>query len=443
MDEYLNTVIEQIRCKAARPFIEEELRGHIEDQIEDNVASGMGQEEAVKCAVADMGDPVETGMSLDRIHRPQIAWGMLALVAVVTIIAMFIHIAIGGNGEYSEFYLSRKAPVRYLEGLFVMVFVYWIDYTFIARFAKPIALFMVLFSVYGMINGVSYNGYSYVKMGWMAFSIKDIMLLYIPVYACVLYQYRGTSVKGLLKALLWMIIPVLAVFRMPALTTSMIMFVSMLTLITIAILKDWFIVPKGKMIAVIWGFFIGLPALLCGLFFNILFYDYQKDRIKSIFATDNVPYITKCIRNIISASKLTGNSGEDVMSTLPGFNSDYILTYITSTYGLLALILAIASISIMLVGIFGIALRQKNQLGMMIAVGSGMVILMNMVINVLENIGRFPPTSTFFPFISAGGCSLITCYILIGIVLSVYRYKTIYPSHVRINYPKIKIEIKL
>ena len=66
-----------------------------------------------------------------------------------------------------------------------------------------------------------------------------------------------------------------------------------------------------------------------------------------------------------------------------------------------------------------------------------------MVINVFENIGRFPPTSTFFPFVSAGGCSLITCYILIGIVLSVYRYKTIYPSHVRINYPKIKIEIKL
>ena len=443
MDEYLNTVIEQIRCKAARPFIEEELRGHIEDQVEDNLAAGMGQEEAVKCAVADMGDPVETGISLDRIHRPQISWGMLALVAVVTVIAMLIHITIGGNGVDGEFYLSRKAPVRYLLGLSIMFFVYWVDYTFIARFAKPIAFLMIIFSAYVMINGVSYNGYSYVRMAWMTFSIKHIMLLYIPVYACVLYQYRGTSVKGLLKALLWMIIPTLLVFRIPALMTSMIMFISMLTLITIAILKDWFIVPKRIAIAAIWSILIGLPALLCGMFFNILFYDYQKDRIKSIFATENVPYITNCIRNIMSVSKMTGNSGEDVMSTLPGFNSDYILTYITSTYGLLALILAITTISVMLIVIFGIALRQRNQLGMMIAVGSGIVLLMNMVINVLENIGRFPPTSTFFPFVSAGGCSLITCYILIGIVLSVYRYKTIYPSHVRINYPKIKIEIKL
>ena len=364
-------------------------------------------------------------------------------VAVVTVIAMLIHITIGGNGVDGEFYLSRKAPVRYLLGLSIMFFVYWVDYTFIARFAKPIAFLMIIFSAYVMINGVSYNGYSYVRMAWLTFSIKHIMLLYIPVYACVLYQYRGTSVKGLLKALLWMIIPVLAVFRMPALTTSMIMFISMLTLITIAILKDWFIVPKRIAIAAIWGFFIGLPALLCGIFFNIIFYDYQKDRIKSIFATENVSYVTTCIRNIMSVSKMAGNSGEDIMSTLPGFNSDYILTYISSTYGLLALILIIASISIMLVGIFGIALRQRNQLGMMIAVGSGIVLLMNMVINVLENIGRFPPTSTFFPFVSAGGCSLIVTYALIGMVLSVYRYKAIYTSHVRINYPKIKIEIKL
>lgn len=58
MEEYLKTLLEQIRCKKARSLIEEELRGHLEEQIEENRMSGMEPEEAEKAAVLDMGDPV-------------------------------------------------------------------------------------------------------------------------------------------------------------------------------------------------------------------------------------------------------------------------------------------------------------------------------------------------------------------------------------------------
>ena len=51
MEEYLKTLLEQIRCKKARSLIEEELRGHLEEQIEENRMSGMEPEEAEKAAV--------------------------------------------------------------------------------------------------------------------------------------------------------------------------------------------------------------------------------------------------------------------------------------------------------------------------------------------------------------------------------------------------------
>ena len=70
MDDYLITVLEQIRCTKMYPEIEQELRGHIEEQAMANRASGMEEEEAMRCAIQDMGDPVETGVELDRIHRP-------------------------------------------------------------------------------------------------------------------------------------------------------------------------------------------------------------------------------------------------------------------------------------------------------------------------------------------------------------------------------------
>lgn len=43
MDEYLEKLLSQIRSKKARPFIEEEIRGHIEDQIAENLKNGMSR----------------------------------------------------------------------------------------------------------------------------------------------------------------------------------------------------------------------------------------------------------------------------------------------------------------------------------------------------------------------------------------------------------------
>ena len=59
MDEYLNLLLEQIRCKKARPYIRQELQDHIEDQIDANVSAGMNRTDAEKEAVKDMGDPAK------------------------------------------------------------------------------------------------------------------------------------------------------------------------------------------------------------------------------------------------------------------------------------------------------------------------------------------------------------------------------------------------
>lgn len=59
MEEYIKTLLEQVRCKKAHSMIEEEIRGHIEEQTEANIASGMTEEEAIKEAVKDMGSPVD------------------------------------------------------------------------------------------------------------------------------------------------------------------------------------------------------------------------------------------------------------------------------------------------------------------------------------------------------------------------------------------------
>ena len=46
MEEYIEKLISQIRCKKARPFVADEIRGHLEDQISANVEEGMSEEDA-------------------------------------------------------------------------------------------------------------------------------------------------------------------------------------------------------------------------------------------------------------------------------------------------------------------------------------------------------------------------------------------------------------
>lgn len=69
---------------------------------------------------------------------------------------------------------------------------------------------------------------------------------------------------------------------------------------------------------------------------------------------------------------------------------------------------------------------QKNQLGMIIGYGCGIVFMLQFAMTVAVNLGLLPPTSIVLPlFAGSGGGTIITSYILLGLTLSIYRYKDI------------------
>lgn len=87
---YIQTVTDQIRCKRALPLVTKELEDHIEDQKCDYMTEGMEPSEAEKAAVLEMGDPVEVGIEMDRIHRPKMAWKMIGLIAVLNLAGILL-----------------------------------------------------------------------------------------------------------------------------------------------------------------------------------------------------------------------------------------------------------------------------------------------------------------------------------------------------------------
>ena len=429
MDEYLKLLLEQIRCTKARPYIKQELQDHMEDQIAENMKAGMDHEQAEKEAVRDMGDPVETGISLDSIHRPQAAWKLLGMIILISIAGVLIHAGISGKASENAVAGSDRYVFHVMIGLAVMMILYLLDYTVLAKFSKIIAAVLLSACLLVILEGGQVNG---------------ARLFYVPIYGAILYKYHGWGYKGLVRAILWLIAPVILVYSLPALRTACVMLVTMLTMLTIAIKKDWFTVRKKRTICGIWAVFLTAPiAAFLGMYLRNRLAEYQIARIQAMFSSGSeTDYLTKMLHSLWRQNKLIGKSKSDVTGILPAFNADYILTYLSSVYGIIAAILLCCVLAVLIFAVFNTALRQKNQLGMMMGCGCGIVFLISFLINVLENLGVFPQSITFLPFFSAGGSCIIVSYGLMGIVLSTYRYKNIYLRHPETGFMSINSKVK-
>lgn len=446
MEEYMKLLLEQIRCKKAHPYIKEEIEGHIEEQIAENIRHGMAKEDAEKAAVEDMGSPVEVGISLDRIHKPQIAWGIIGLVAVISVMSGILQLIMSKQtghfvGEGAEFVVHTTI------GFLLMLMIYRIDYTNIARFSRIIAVLLLGIYLCSFILGREVNGRIWYVYRIGRISISAIMILYVPLYGAIIYKNYGQGYKGILKSILWMLFPVVIACRLPHQPLAVLLLVSMAVVLTIAIAQGWFQVSKKKAIGCLWGCIMGMPVIGLNLLWKCgLLASYQVERIKAFFQvgemTRYVGYVSSMLQENIQESKMFGSNGKD-LGKYVFTNGDYFLSYIFSAYGLILGVIICCILAVLILEIFAVSFGQKNQLGRCMGCGYGMVILINFLYNIGLNIGRFPLMQSFLPLFSAGGNNIMVCYILLGIVLSIYRYKNIYPSKIDTRLKTMKIEIRL
>lgn len=436
LEEYLRTVTDQIRCAGARSMVEEELREHIQDQAEAYEADGMFEEEALERAVREMGDPVETGVSLDRVHRPHMSWGMLALVSVLALTGVVFQAALSAGGldaDGAQYWFSGH--IRYtLMGMLVMLAVYRLDYSILAGRARLAAGAYLVFLLFGwFVLGRNYGSYVWIDLGVTRLSGMAALYLFIPLYGALLYDYRGIGYRKLWKLFLWALAPVWLAFRLPSIVTVVILAAAFVLLFSIAVWHGWYQVGRKKTLAVLWAGMAVLPPALFGLRAAMGgIAEYQMARIMAFLGrAPEAAYTQTMAGNFLSGSAAAGGNPENVLrlwTSLPGFNSDYAFVSLITTYGVLAGILAAALMAYLIFRIFRISLRQRNQLGMILGCASGITIFLQTVMHIMVNLNLLPFVSVNMPFFSVGGSQMMVSYILLGIVLSVYRYKDIRPE---------------
>lgn len=445
-EEYLHILTEQIRCKMARATIEQEINDHIEDQKAEFLGEGMGQTEAEEAAIREMGDPVEVGLEMDRIHRPTMAWGMIALIVGLSLAGYLLRSIMyqtAGKteelfwvGTSSSWHTSLELPALLL-GLVLMIGICYMDYTRIAVYAKPILIaYQVLLFIGLQVAGAKMYGttrYIIMPFGNIVLNLIDLLWLTIPLFAAVLYSYRGQGYRGILKAILWMIIPsYFLIIRCQSLIAAMILEVVYCVVLAAAVYKGWFQVCKKAVLTGIGVVVVLIPVLLAGGIwcFGMA---YQKERIAAIFSIGDYavdfPRVNVIREMISGSSAFHGNPQfKELLTYVDG--RVHLLASVVAAYGILAGILLVLCLVVLILRFAKISLNQKNQLGMVMGTGCTALFLIQAIVFILENLGGVGEMGIYCPFFGTERSGILASYILLGLLLSICRYQKTAPEPV-------------
>jgi len=162
--------------------------------------------------------------------------------------------------------------------------------------------------------------------------------------------------------------------------------------------------------------------------------DYQRERI-SLFLDPAADALGSGF-NILQAEIAIGSGGltgkglgegtQTQLDYLRTQTTDYIFSVLGEELGFLGAMVLFAMFTLLLFrGLRAAAISQDN-FGRLIAVGIVIFILFQTFINIGVNVRLFPVTGIPLPFLSAGGSSLITLFIAIGLLESVVlRHKQV------------------
>lgn len=419
MHDYLMTVSEQIRCQRAWPMIEKELRDHIEDQKIDCMAEGMTEKEAEEEAVRQMGDPEETGMSLNHIHRPRMDWKLLAVAFLLAAVGLLLQWMTYQQPDSAYKAAEVWRQVRYsAAGFVIMILLCFMDYSLIGRYAGRIWLAVLGLEVFTYaVNVMWYRGI-WINGGIYSYgALIDCLLL--PAFAGMLWSRRGSKEKGIAKSAGWLlVIGILFLLPFQNHIYAPVVFGICGTMLCVTVWKGWFFQKQNqkkdkKQIRILLGLILltAVGALLLAWYTGNHFIPMEysqtvRENVQSLAAMDK------------AGVDLTGSELEWTRFDVRG---DFLWLYLFYRFGMAPVTLLTVLAVLFLVFLFLAVFRQKNRLGFLIGLGCVSFVAVQIIWYLGSNLGLLPSGQGYMPFCTIGGTNMTVTYIYTGLLLSVYR----------------------
>lgn len=425
---FARTAAEQLRWKAARPLVEDELLTHLCDQRDALMAGGMDEAAAAAESLRLTGDPYEIGTALDRVHRPKTPTLLFALAALIAL-AGFAFTALVSFRDYELSYFAVHQSVALLLGTAAMLAAYFLDFSLLGRFALPLALVfhaaLIPLSLLP-VGGFWLFRYTYVSTHILLRGLPPLLPL---MFAVLLYALRGRRGWGVFAAFVCLAVQCMFCLRVPCLLDLGFLFLCDSALLIFCARNGWF--GLGKKLETL---LTTLPLAADIVWVLVLGANWFARQLAIVL--DPYPYIdghgyqTVVLRELLQNAKFVGPGGVGPYSAQhlarwEGFGmvdlQAHALTLLVHRCGWLALIALVALLTALLVLAFRRCRRQESMLARLVSYSVLLSFTTQAAAYLCCDLTLLPFSAAAFPLFTFGLRTLLVNMTQLGFLLSTLR----------------------
>jgi rod shape determining protein RodA len=324
-------------------------------------------------------------------------------------------------------YYTERQGIYFLVGLGLMVALARIDYSrlrelkygFYAILIGTILLVLVLGrAARGSVRAISLPFFSF-----QASELGKVLLIVFLASVVVDRSRRLSQRETTARVMLLALGPAMLVIAQPDLGSGMVYVVVALAILFVA--------------GTSWKHFVGLITLgvvAIGLVLVVapaagvhVLKPYQVDRLTAFLnPTDNPAkqgYQQIQSKIAIGSGQKTGlgsNPSQLKLNFLPEYQTDFIFAAVGEQYGFVGAALVLSLYALMIWRTLRILTIAKNLFGALIAGGIVAMLMFQVFVNVGMTVGIMPITGVTLPLLSYGGSSVLTTFLALGLLQSIY-----------------------
>jgi cell division protein FtsW len=368
---------------------------------------------------------------LTRIKGDKVIWAIVLLLSIISMLAVYSSISTlayksGGSNQFS---ILIKHSLTTILGLMLMYYVHKLKFTYYSRIAQLAFWISIPLLALTLALGTNLNDAS----RWLtvpglgiSFQTSDFAKIALIMYVARLLAKKQDEIKDFKSAFLPVLFPIFVIcgLILPAnFSTAAVLFATCLVLMYV-----------GRVNLKYLMMLIGSGILLFALFVVVALNSPNtgrigtwKKRIENFSSGDksnnSANYQVNQAKIAIATGGIMGKGpGKSTQRNfLPHPYSDFIFAFILEEYGLVGGIIVMFLYILLLFRTIKIANKTDNHFGAFLALGCGILLVFQAMINMAVAVNLIPVTGQPLPFISKGGTSVIFTGIAIGMILSVSR----------------------
>lgn len=354
-------------------------------------------------------------------------WLLLAAALLLTVVGF---VMVGGATANDpavlegggNIYVQRQV-VAFMLGLTAATVTTLFDYRVFRAWSLPVYLAAVLLLVLVLVVGIEVNSArAWFRIGPMQFQPAEFAkIAVVLVLAAHFHEYReeALGLRALVEALAFALLPMMLILLQPDFGTFLVFAV-----IVAGVLLMAGVHVRYLLALVVGAVLASVAALRLGIVRQ-----YQLDRLTAFLNPENIDSLGAGY-NVVQAQIAVGSGqffGQGVGSgsqTLSGFvpenHTDFIFTVVGEQTGFVGSFFVLLLFGVLIWRGIRIAALSRDSFGTLLAAGVVTIFTFQTFVSVGMAIGIMPVTGLPLPFISYGGSSLITSWLLVGLLQNVH-----------------------